>query len=321
MQSSTAASTRDAYGGFWRRFAAYAIDYLLAILLSVALALAAILTGFDDERTEALISIVVVVGYFLYYTLLESSSSQATIGKRAMGLKVTNRDGEPIGFGRATARFFAKFLSVFTLCLGYLLIVVTKRRQALHDLLAGTLVVHTHVPPRVSGPVVALVAAAASLPLLGILGAIAIPAYRDYTIRAQVTEGLALAGAFRTAVETAWRDSPRDLSSSTSDAIGAGLASSGRYVESVELVSGMIVITYGAAADDAIAGSVLTLVPALDGQRNLHWACGYGPAPPGFEVAFESHEGYTDIPERYIPSGCRRPVSTPPRSPAGQPAP
>ena len=147
--------------------------------------------------------------------------------------------------------------------------------------------------------------AVACVPFFGVLAAIALPAYQDYAIRAQISEGLALAGGYRAAIESSWRDSPRDLADVTSDSIGAGLPQRGRYVESIEVVSGMILITYGGEANAAVTGSVLALVPALDSSRALAWACGYGTAPAGFEVAFEGHSGYTDIDQRYIPSACR----------------
>jgi hypothetical protein len=67
----------------------------------------------------------------------------------------------------------------------------------------------------------------------------------------------------------------------------------------------MIVITYGAAADEAVAGSVLAIVPALDSERALAWTCGYGQPPAGFEVVFENHPSYSDIDERFVPSACR----------------
>jgi Pilin (bacterial filament) len=67
----------------------------------------------------------------------------------------------------------------------------------------------------------------------------------------------------------------------------------------------MIVISYGGAASTALAGSVLTMVPAIGPQRALGWACGYGSPPAGFETVFEGHAGYTDIEQRYIPSSCR----------------
>ncbi len=67
----------------------------------------------------------------------------------------------------------------------------------------------------------------------------------------------------------------------------------------------MIVITYGASANEVLAGSVLTIVPALAEQRTLGWACGYGAPPAGFEPVFEGHAGYTNIEQHYIPSLCR----------------
>jgi hypothetical protein len=116
---------------------------------------------------------------------------------------------------------------------------------------------------------------------------------------------LALASNYRTAIAAAWSGSPGSFVDMTADSVGANLPRSGRYVESIDVVSGMIVITYGAAANEALAGSVLTIVPALDAERALGWACGYGLAPPGFEPVFDGHAGYTDIDQRYIPSLCR----------------
>jgi uncharacterized RDD family membrane protein YckC len=118
---------RAAYAGFWRRFAAYAIDYALLFLASALLAIAGVELGLLPEDAPQL-SVLVLAGYLLYCALLESSRWQATLGKLALGIKVTSLRGERIGFGRAVARFVARLLSVLTLCLGYLLIVVTKRR-------------------------------------------------------------------------------------------------------------------------------------------------------------------------------------------------
>jgi uncharacterized RDD family membrane protein YckC len=142
-----AADDRASYAGFWRRFAAYVIDYLLLWLASAALIITATLAGILPDRAPQL-SAIVLVGYFLYCSLLESSRWQATVGKHLLGLKVTSHRGERIGFGRAAARFVAKLLSGLTLCLGYLLFFFTKRRQALHDLIAGTLVALDETPTK-----------------------------------------------------------------------------------------------------------------------------------------------------------------------------
>ncbi len=298
------AGERAVYAGFWRRFAAYAIDYFVVLLGGIVIGALVIRAGIVENGTQGRFTLWLLVAYFLYCALLESSPWQATVGKRAIGIKVTNSRGERIGFARAAMRFVAKLLSVLTLFVGYLLIVLTRRRQALHDLLAGTLVTHDGLRSRPAW-VVATINAVACVPLLGVVAAVAVPAYRDYTIRAQVSEGLALASGYRAAIETAWRNSPRDFAELTSDTVGTGLPRAGRYVESIEIVSGMIVISYGIAAHEALAGSVLALVPALDRQRTLGWACGYGPAPAGFATVFEGHAGYTDIEQRYIPSLCR----------------
>jgi uncharacterized RDD family membrane protein YckC len=71
---------------------------------------------------------------------MESSSKQATIGKLMLKIRVTNATGARIGFGRASGRYFAKFISGATLLIGYVMAGFTERKQALHDIIAGTLV-------------------------------------------------------------------------------------------------------------------------------------------------------------------------------------
>jgi type IV pilus assembly protein PilA len=277
---------------------------VLVLLGGIALGWRAIQTGVVADGAQGRFTIWLLAGYFFYYVLLESSPWQATIGKRVIGMKVTDRYGERIGLARAAVRCVTKLLSVLTLLVGYLLIVLTKRRQALHDLLAGTVVSHDDAR-RKPAWVVAAIGTVASVPFLAAVAAVALPAYQDFTIRAQVVEGLDLAAGYRAAIEAAWRSSPRELTDITADSIGAGLPRTGRYVESIDIVSGMIVISYGAAANEALAGSVLALVPALDAQRALGWACGYGPPPAGYETVYEGHTGYTNIEQRFIPAACR----------------
>jgi len=84
--------------------------------------------------------ILLLFGSWLYEALLESSSYQATLGKMIFGMKVTDLNGHRISFGRATGRHFAKWLSTMILCIGYIMVGFTERKQGLHDLLAGTLV-------------------------------------------------------------------------------------------------------------------------------------------------------------------------------------
>jgi uncharacterized RDD family membrane protein YckC len=78
---------------------------------------------------------------WIYEAALESSSHQATLGKMALGLKVTDTEGRQISFARASGRHFAKILSGMILLIGYIMAGFTERKQALHDVIAGTLVV------------------------------------------------------------------------------------------------------------------------------------------------------------------------------------
>ncbi|WP_439881895.1 RDD family protein [Pontibacter sp. MBLB2868] len=86
-------------------------------------------------------NIYLPVLHWLYNTLLESSPKQATIGKFTLGLRVTDLRGRRISFLQANIRYFSKILSAIPLCLGFLLILSTRRRQMLHDYIARTVVV------------------------------------------------------------------------------------------------------------------------------------------------------------------------------------
>ncbi len=131
------------YAGFWRRLVAIIID---GIILSIAGSIIrygilgpvlSISTGGFAPSYE-LVSLVIS---WLYFTLLEASSHQATLGKMAMGIAVTDMDGRRISWGRANARYWSKYLSTFILMIGWLMAGFTAKKQALHDMIAGTLVV------------------------------------------------------------------------------------------------------------------------------------------------------------------------------------
>jgi uncharacterized RDD family membrane protein YckC len=81
------------------------------------------------------------VMHWLYFTILQSSPKQATIGKFSLGLRVTDLRGRRINFAQANLRYFACCLSVATLLLGFLLVISTRRRQSLHDYVTRTVVV------------------------------------------------------------------------------------------------------------------------------------------------------------------------------------
>ena len=133
--------------GFLRRSAAALVDGLVLIgFLFVDYYMLLTLLGWSVDRraagsTDALFFIVAIGFAWAYCALAESSGAGRTLGKRLLGLSVRDRDGEVPGLGRATLRFAARFATLATLLLGWLLILVTGRRRALHDLIAGTIVV------------------------------------------------------------------------------------------------------------------------------------------------------------------------------------
>jgi len=157
------------HAGFMLRLVAYIIDRLLVGFVSflVIFPLLAILGiniygmgGFNDlENFDNLddgsqfalmagmigaystIIILSIALNWLYYSLMESSDRQATVGKMAIGIKVTDLNGNRISFLNATGRYFGKILSGLLFGIGYIMIIFTEKKQGLHDIMAGTLVV------------------------------------------------------------------------------------------------------------------------------------------------------------------------------------
>lgn len=134
------------YAGFWKRFAASIID---GIIVLVSNFLIGFVFGFilvasktlDLEDMEILGNIIGIVTNWLYFSVMESSPTQATLGKIALGIKVTDLNGERISFGNATGRHFGKVISACIFLIGFLMVGFTEKKQGLHDMMAGCLVV------------------------------------------------------------------------------------------------------------------------------------------------------------------------------------
>lgn len=126
------------YVGFWARFAAIIIDLL--ILLIPKMIISFLLTG-NFLNNNGFSNIINLILDWLYFALLESGSSQATLGKRLLDIKVTDIDGNRLSFGRATGRYFAKIISAIILFIGFFMAGFDERKQGLHDKIANTLAV------------------------------------------------------------------------------------------------------------------------------------------------------------------------------------
>ncbi len=150
------------YAGFWRRFVAYIIDgIVVSIPLYAIMFLAGIgpmmamggidpstMTQAQQEQLAAgmglgmlIVFPVIIVLPWLYFALMESSGKMATLGKMALGMIVTDMDGNRISFWRATGRYFGKIVSGIILYIGFIMVAFTEKKQGLHDMMADTLVV------------------------------------------------------------------------------------------------------------------------------------------------------------------------------------
>ena len=131
------------------RVLAYIIDSLIMSIvffpLGLAIGMVMGASGIDQDSPGmafgnlGLNGISILTGW-LYHGFLESSSWQGTIGKKVLGLRVTDMSGKRISFGRATGRYFGMILSGMICLIGFLMVAFTEKKQGLHDLLAGTLI-------------------------------------------------------------------------------------------------------------------------------------------------------------------------------------
>jgi type IV pilus assembly protein PilA len=140
----------------------------------------------------------------------------------------------------------------------------------------------------------------------GVVAAIAIPAYQDYTIRVQVTEGLNLAAVPKAAVAEAFLA----RGAAPADREAAGLPadpalSSGRYVAGIDVVDGTVVVRYGNAAHPMLSGRTLALRPYRAADDSFSWACGRAAPPPGLEAIGGSGAVATTVESKHLPTACR----------------
>jgi type IV pilus assembly protein PilA len=153
--------------------------------------------------------------------------------------------------------------------------------------------------------------------IIGILAAIAIPAYQNYTVRAQVTEGLNLADGWKTAVSEFYAQNGQMPTGKTTVAANASQVlmfvtgkATGKYVSNIDIVKGAIQITYantGAqTSSKLINGGLLTLIPALNANKDIVWVCGLftAPADTTLDPNTTAGPGDTTITAQYLPSAC-----------------
>ncbi|GHC11554.1 RDD family protein [Thermomonas carbonis] len=204
------AGEKVVYAGFWRRTAALFIDSMLVGIAYYAIVIVGMLVigigslgaleNLDSLGGGAIGGFIAVIYLAyplvsgLYYVGMESSGTQATLGKMAVGIKVTDSDGHRLSRGRALGRWASHLLCYLTLYIGYIMAGLTERKRGLHDMVASTLVVDrwafTHDPGRQQkglgtvAIIVLILGALLIVAYIAIMLAIAIPAYQTYIERA-----------------------------------------------------------------------------------------------------------------------------------------
>lgn len=281
------------YAGFWRRFAAAILDFLILILpLAVVSIVVALITGPKSSATAiADLSMPFVV--WLYFAIMESSRAQATVGKRVFGVRVADLEGDAVSFLRASARFFSKIFSILSLGIGFLAVPFTRRKQALHDVVAGCLVVrretttadlkqHGFGQPLTAGRLVALVLAAVLIPAAAAGSAVAVPLYQDYLVRSKLNDAIEI-GRAATFNVTAYMLQHKAMPRSLEDA--RATVTSPHLREAVITRNGTIVLTL---AIDKLEGKRVAFVPSTQKQEKIVWTC-----------------TSDEIAQRYLPRQCR----------------
>lgn len=135
----------EPYTGFWTRFGAYLIDFVILVIIAIVIyaVLMASYPGYNGTLSKEgynLFVILFLLTYWLYFTLQESSDFQATIGKRAVKIKVVNSDGNKITFGQAAIRNFLRVIPI----IGFICVLpigFSEKKQGFHDMAATTFVV------------------------------------------------------------------------------------------------------------------------------------------------------------------------------------
>lgn len=133
------------YGGFWIRLMAYIIDLLVLTIPNIMVLLILVFIFQIDvaqiKSFDNVSSCIIGFIWWIYFASFDSSEWQASIGKRAMGLKVVDAHGHRVSFGRATGRYFSTYLSGIILFIGYMMIGWNSHKRGLHDLIAKTYVI------------------------------------------------------------------------------------------------------------------------------------------------------------------------------------
>jgi uncharacterized RDD family membrane protein YckC/Tfp pilus assembly major pilin PilA len=300
ITESAFSEERDQLAGRWIRLLAYLADVFIFIVPAIALSIITPFFGDSFEQSNdaeiflaiGIALIVFVIAVFVVNLVLLHKNGQ-TIGKRLFAIKIVRTDGSRAGLLRI---IFLRFLPTSILSsipfIGYIfalldpLLIFQKSRRCLHDLIADTIVIEAFSDGK-SHRSTAVIIAVSIIPafvIVGILAAIAIPAYSDYMNKAKVFEASMLFEGAKIEVETYMQDTGQFPS-----ALGESVTISGAYVASIELNSQEYYIQATMREDESTIGGKTIRWTYVAEQDT--WICSAG-SPNGVD-------------EKYLPRRCR----------------
>lgn len=264
------------YAGLWGRFAAQLIDsvvlYLIGALIGGFVGFFMALGGATSTQTVLMGALLGLLSGAIYEIAFHASSFQATVGKAALRIKVTDEEGARISVARSTGRYAGKFLSSFTFGVGFVMAGFTRRRQAMQQPAATS---PATLAPQVSPEEI------------------------------EAGQRLVRAALFALQSDRA-RLSQRLASGEPFDAISGTLEIDARNVESVDVLKGAILIVFGDDALPGLAREQLAIVPARRADGSVTWLCGYAERPPAVTMPIDDYYEYTSVDETYLPEMCRQ---------------
>lgn len=277
------------YAGFWERLAALFLDgivlWIISMVVNFGLGLAlGIAAGASGGGMSPAIMLVFSVSPLLiaaiYFVSMESGERGATFGKRWLKLRVVNTGGERIGVGRALLRYVAHALSDITLLIGYLIQPFTGKKQALHDMVSGTMVVKTEKTSNTVAIVIAVVALFfVMIAVVGILAAVAIPAYQDYVTKAKTAQAVQIGNMAAKAVESYYVQTGK---------VPASIAETKAQLPmpnfisdiTVDPTSGKVQVVFASNLGAAIGGKALSFDASQSADGHIVWKCSGNGIPP-----------------------------------------
>jgi uncharacterized RDD family membrane protein YckC len=284
------------YAGFWARFFAAFLDLLVlgagVILLLLSIAGLIAYSGRDsilhDPQDLSRFYWAIICMAVAYSILMESGTRGATLGKRWMNLKVLDTNGNRLTVWLAARRLLARAFSYLSLMIGFLLQPFTRRKQALHDLLAGTIVVRANESKKIAVMASLLVLFyALMVPVLALVATAGLPVYRQTILKAQLRNGMHTGREATLAVARFWRNNGR-VPYAIGEA-GANISSS-PHVAGIDInqQNGEVTVTFSEMTGKDISNKHLVFTPTLEADHGINWKC-----------------SSNDIETQFLPASCK----------------